>query len=63
MALSQSAAIAAGLAIDSKVSVQGVAYPSLHKKLLVAKQVVDVSQVPSAKSKLAQAQTRDTRTK
>jgi len=40
MALSQSAAIAAGLAIESKVSVQDVPYPPLHEKLEAAKQVV-----------------------
>ena len=43
MALSQSAAIAAGLAIDSKVSVQDVPYPALHERLLAARQIVDVS--------------------
>ena len=43
MALSQSAAIAAGLAIDGNVSVQEVAYPALHERLLAAKQIVDVS--------------------
>jgi hypothetical protein len=40
MALSQSAAIAAGLAIDSSVSVQDVSYPALVKKLEAAKQIV-----------------------
>jgi hypothetical protein len=40
MALSQSAAIAAGLAIDSNVSVQDVSYPALVKKLEAAKQIV-----------------------
>jgi len=49
MALSQSAAVAAGLAIDKNVSVQDVAYPALHEKLLAAKQIVDVSQVPASK--------------
>ena len=53
MALSQSAAVAAGLAIDSKVSVQDVAYPALHEKLLAAKQIVDLSQVPAPKPKAA----------
>jgi hypothetical protein len=53
MALSQSAAIAAGLAIDNSVSVQDVPYRDLHEKLLAAKQIVDVSQVPAAKSKAA----------
>ena len=49
MALSQSAAIAAGMAIEKNVSVQDVAYPALHEKLLAAKQIVDVSQVPAPK--------------
>lgn len=40
MALSQSAAIAAGMAIDAKTSVQDVAYPALSEKLEAAKQVV-----------------------
>jgi hypothetical protein len=40
MALSQSAAIAAGLAIDSRVSVQEVPYPALLEKLEAAKQIV-----------------------
>jgi arylsulfatase A-like enzyme len=40
MALSQSAAIAAGLAIDSNSSVQDVPYPSLREKLEAAKQIV-----------------------
>ena len=53
MALSQSAAIAAGLAIVSKVSVQEVAYPGLREKMLSAKQIVDVSQVPARKHKTA----------
>ena len=51
MALSQSAAIAAGMAIDSKVSVQDLPYPALREKLVAAKQIVDVSQLPSAKPK------------
>jgi len=53
MVLSQSATIAAGMAIDGKVSVQDVAYPALHGKLLAAKQIVDVSQVPVANPKAA----------
>jgi hypothetical protein len=53
MALSQSAAIAAGLAIDSKVSVQEVPYPALREKLKAAKQIVDVSQLPATKPKAA----------
>ena len=40
MALSQSAAIAAGMAIDGNLSVQAVAYPSLRKKLEAANQIV-----------------------
>jgi hypothetical protein len=40
MALSQSAAIAAGLAIESGVSVQDVPYPALREKLEAAKQIV-----------------------
>jgi len=40
MALSQSAAIAAGLALDSSVSVQDVPYPALLEKLEAAKQIV-----------------------
>jgi len=40
MALSQSAAIAAGLAIDGKVAVQYVAYLALREKLEAAKQIV-----------------------
>lgn len=51
MALSQSAAIAAGLAIDKNVSVQEVPYPALHAKLLAANQIVDPSQAPVTKSK------------
>jgi hypothetical protein len=40
MALSQSAAIAAGLAIDKNVSVQEVPYPALLERLEAAKQIV-----------------------
>ena len=40
MALSQSAAIAAGLAIDKNVSVQDVPYAALREKLEAAKQIV-----------------------
>lgn len=40
MALAQSAAIAAGLAIDKNVSVQDVAYPALREKLEAAKQIL-----------------------
>jgi len=49
MAISQSAAIAAGLAIDQEVDVQDVAYPALREKLLKARQIVDVSKVRAAK--------------
>ncbi len=40
MALSQSAAIASGLAIDSRVSVQDVSYAALLERLEAAKQIV-----------------------
>lgn len=40
MALSQSAAIAAGMAIDLQCSVQDVPYPALRDKLEAAKQIV-----------------------
>lgn len=40
MALSQSAAIAASVAIESKVAVQEIAYPKLKQKLLDAKQIL-----------------------
>ncbi|MFK7851052.1 MAG: FAD-dependent oxidoreductase [Akkermansiaceae bacterium] len=40
MALSQSAAIAAGLAIDNKLSVQDVSYAELRERLEAAKQIV-----------------------
>jgi hypothetical protein len=40
MALSQSAAIAASVAIESKVSVQEIAYPLLKQKMLDAKQIL-----------------------
>ena len=53
MALSQSAAIAAGLAIDKKTSVQQVAYPELKEKLIAAKQIVAVTQTPASKAKAA----------
>ncbi len=48
MALSQSAAIAAGMAIDAKTSVQDVAYPALREKLEAAKQVVRLNANKSA---------------
>lgn len=48
MALSESAAIAAGVAIESQVAVQEVAYPALREKLLAAKQVIDPKSVPKA---------------
>ncbi len=56
MALSQSAAIAAGLAIDSKVSVHDVPYPALREKLEAAKQIVRPEtwkRPPSTKKKAA----------
>jgi predicted esterase len=40
MALSQSAAIAAGVAIDQKLTVQAVPYPVLKEKLIAAKQII-----------------------
>jgi len=40
MALSQSAAIAAGMAIHGKIAVQDIAYPALREKLEAAKQIV-----------------------
>ncbi len=53
MALSQSAAIAAGLAIDSRGSVQEVPYPALRERLEAARQIVDASHVPAPKPKAA----------
>jgi hypothetical protein len=47
MALSQSAAIAAGLALDGKTSVQDVAYPALRTRLEAAKQIVRPESVPA----------------
>jgi hypothetical protein len=44
MALSQSAAIAAGMAIEGNVSVQDVPYATLKAKLLAAKQIVEAAQ-------------------
>lgn len=41
MALSQSAAIAAGLALDAKVAVQDVDYAALRPRLLAAKQILE----------------------
>ncbi|MCX6367336.1 MAG: FAD-dependent oxidoreductase [Armatimonadetes bacterium] len=49
MTLSQSAALAAGLALDSKKRVQDIAYPELRKRLDTAKQLVDIAQVPKLK--------------
>jgi hypothetical protein len=57
MALSQSAAIAAGLALDTNVSVQEVPYPALREKFDAAKQIVDASQVPAPKPKAAKRKT------
>lgn len=48
MALSQSAAIAAGLAIDNSVSVQDVLYPVLREKLEAARQIVRPEAAPAA---------------
>ena len=55
MALSQSAAIAAGMAMDKKVSVQDVDYPALREKLLAANQIVNLPQVPASKPKSKKA--------
>jgi hypothetical protein len=44
MTLAQSAALAAGLAIDKKVRVQEIAYPPLGEKLATAKLIVELSQ-------------------
>ncbi len=49
MALSQSAAIAAGLAVATNVSVQEVPYTALREKLLEAKQVIAVPAKSKAK--------------
>jgi hypothetical protein len=51
MALSQSAAIAAGMAIDKNIGVQDVAYADLRARLLKAKQVLTLAQPPGEKSK------------
>jgi hypothetical protein len=54
MALGQSAAIIAGLALDKNVSVQDVPYPALLEKLLAAKQIVRPDagqQTPAPKQK------------
>jgi hypothetical protein len=40
MALGQSAATAAGVALDKNTSVQAVAYPVLRERLLAGKQVL-----------------------
>ena len=48
MALSESAAIAAGVAIDRQVAAQEVDYPALREKLLAAKQIIDPASVPKA---------------
>jgi hypothetical protein len=53
MAMSQSAAIAAGLAIDGKTSVQEVPYPALQKKLDAAQQIYNPTawkRVPKVRS-------------
>jgi hypothetical protein len=48
MALSESAAIAAGMAIDGNIAVQDVPYPALREKLLAAKQIVSPEQYKSS---------------
>jgi hypothetical protein len=45
MSLSQSASIAASIAIERDVSVQEVAYPELLEKLLAAKQIARLSDI------------------
>ena len=45
MSLSQSAAIAASIAIERDISVQEVAYPELLEKLLAAKQIARLSDI------------------
>lgn len=40
MALGHSAAIAAGVALDTDVSVQDVAYPILQERLVAEKQII-----------------------
>ncbi len=60
MALSQSAAIAAGLAIDKSMSVQDVPYQELREKLEAAKQIVrpeSWKRAPSPQKPAAKAQT------
>jgi len=49
MAICQSAAIAAGMAIDNNVRVQDVAYPALREKLQAARQIIERAQVPEPK--------------
>ncbi len=63
MALSQSAAIAASLAIKNKVSVQDVAYPRLLENLLFAKQIVSLSGIPKTDKSIpvSKSDTHDTR--
>ena len=39
--------------MDYSLSVQDVPYPDLREKLLAARQIVDLSQVPAQKSKAA----------
>ncbi|QTN30865.1 FAD-dependent oxidoreductase [Akkermansiaceae bacterium] len=57
MALSESAAVAAGLAIDQGVATHDVPYPALRERLLGAKQILTASQIrvkkPKAKIKEA----------
>ena len=65
MALSQSAAIAAGMAIDSNLTVQDVPYPALRGKLEAAKQIVrpETWKRPSSTKKKAAPKTTTTATK
>lgn len=55
MALSQSAAIAASLAIEKNVPVQDIAYPKLLEKLLAAKQIVSLSGIPKTDSSVPES--------
>ena len=46
MALAESAAIAAGMAIDQQLAVQDLPYPALREKLVAAGQIVSAADVP-----------------
>jgi hypothetical protein len=51
MALSQSSSIAAAIAIERNIPVQEVAYPELLGKLIAAKQIVRLADIPGAKAR------------